>query len=389
MASKNYYDILGVAKDASEEDIKKAYKKLAIKYHPDRNPGDKEAEAKFKEAAEAYEVLHDAKKRQVYDQYGEEGLKGGGMGGGFSDLNDIFSAFGDIFGGGGFGGFSGFSGFGGGGNRRQQRRVYRGRDQRLRVELTLSEVVGGCKKKFKVKKDVSCPHCHGSGSEDGKTETCSKCHGSGYVVQTQRSPFGIIQQQTTCPDCHGEGTIIKNKCSHCHGEGIVGGEEIVEVSFPAGLSEGMVLTLEGKGGAAPHNGVDGDLQIVVVEKKDATFLREGTNIIYNLLLTIPQATLGCQIEVPTIDGKAKITIPAGTQPGTILRLRGKGVPEVQGYKRGQRGDEIINISVYIPQHLSSEEKKNLEKLAHSDNFTGSQADKDKLFRNFRAYFEQK
>ena len=386
MASRNYYDILGVPKGASEEEIKKAYKRLAIKYHPDRNPGDKEAEAKFKEAAEAYEVLHDEKKRQVYDQYGEEGLKGGGMGGGFSDLNDIFSAFGDIFGGGGA--FSGFGGFGGG-SRRQQRRVYRGRDQRLRVELTLNEVVGGCKKKFKVKKDVVCSHCHGSGSEDGKTDKCPQCGGSGYVVQTQRSPFGIIQQQSVCPNCHGEGTIIKNKCPHCHGDGIVAGEEIVEVNFPAGLSEGMVLTLDGQGGAAKHNGEAGDLQIVVVEKKDPTFLREGTNIIYNLLLTVPQAALGCQIEVPTVDGKAKITIPAGTQPGTILRLRGKGVPEVQGYKRGQRGDQIINISVYIPQHLNTNEKKTLEQLAQAGNFNGSQADRDKLFRNFRAYFEQR
>ena len=382
MASRNYYDILGVDKSAGADEIKRAYKKLAIQYHPDRNPGDKEAEAKFKEAAEAYEVLHDEQKRQVYDQYGEEGLKGGGMGGGFTDLNDIFSAFGDIFG--GFGFSSGF----GGGRRSQSRRVYRGRDQRLRVELTLSEVVNGCKKKFKVKNDVVCDHCHGSGSEDGQTENCPQCGGSGYVVQTQRSPFGMIRQQSVCPQCRGEGTIIKSKCKHCHGEGIVPGESIVEVTFPAGLSEGMVLTLEGKGGAAKHNGQPGDLQIVVGEKKDPTFIREGTNIIYNLLLTIPQASLGCSLEVPTVDGKSKITIPAGTQPGTILRLRGKGVPEVQGYRRGQRGDEIINISVYIPQHLTGDEKKTLEQLGASEHFQGSESDKKSIFKNFRAYFEE-
>lgn len=380
MAGRNYYDVLGVEKNATEDEIKKAYKRLAIKYHPDRNPDDAEAEAKFKEAAEAYEVLHDPQKRQVYDQYGEEGLKGGGMGGGFSDLNDIFSAFGDIFGG-GFGGF-------GGGRRGAQKRVYRGKDQRLRVELTLEEIVGGCKKKFRVKNDVSCTHCGGTGSADGRSDACPTCQGTGYVVQTQRTFLGMVRTQNVCPSCRGEGTVIRNKCSHCRGEGIVPGDNIVEVNFPAGLSEGMVLNLEGKGGAAPHNGVPGDLQVIIAEKTHDTFVREGTNIIYNLLLTIPQATLGTTLEVPTIDGKTRITIPPGTQPGTILRLRNKGIPQLQGYSRSGRGDQVINIAVYIPKQLSRDERKTMEAFAESDHFSASETEKKGLFAKFRAYFEK-
>lgn len=389
MAKRDYYEVLGVAKTASETDIKSAYKKLAIKYHPDRNPGDKEAEEKFKEAAEAYEVLHDPKKRQMYDQFGHAGVSGaaGGGGAGFSSAEDIFSAFGDIFEGMGFGGFSGFGGFGGGSRGRARKPVFRGQDQRLRVELDLQEIVNGTTKKFKVKKAVTCNNCHGTGSADGKTETCSKCNGSGVVIRTQRTMLGMMQTQEVCPDCHGEGTIIKNVCHHCHGEGVVNGEEVVEVNFPAGLSDGMVLTLEGKGGAGRHNGVAGDLQIVIKEKANDTFIRDGNDLVYNLLLSIPTATMGGTVEVPTIDGKAKINIAPGTQPGTVLRLKGKGVPELQGYNRGHKGDEVINISVYIPETLSYEEHEMMKKVSDSDNFKPNESVKQKIFNKFRSYFE--
>ena len=384
MAKRDYYEVLGVEKTATEAEIKSAYKKLAIKYHPDRNPDNPEAEAKFKEAAEAYEVLHDPQKRQQYDQFGFDGPQGFG-GAGFSDINDIFSAFGDIFGGGGFGGFGSFGGFRGG-SRGRQKPVYRGRDQRLRVELNLQEIVNGTTKKFKIKNDVVCEHCHGSGSADGKVETCSRCNGSGVVITTRESIFGVMQSQTTCPDCHGEGTVIKNKCTHCHGEGIVPGENVVEVNFPAGLAEGMVLNMEGKGGAGRHNGVNGDLQIIIKEKPDDTLIRDGNNLIYNLLLSIPMATLGGSVEVPTIDGSAKINIAPGTQPGTVLRLKGKGVPEVQGYVK-QRGDEVINISVYVPETLTKEEKEQMKAAQESDSFKPSESIKKKIFNKFRSYFD--
>lgn len=387
MANKrDYYEVLGVQKGATEDEIKKAYKKMAIKYHPDRNPGDKKAEEKFKEAAEAYEVLHDPQKRQRYDQFGFEGVSGaGGFNAQGMDMNDIFSHFSDIFEGMGFGG--GFSGFGGGG-RRQQTTVFKGKDQRLRVELTLSEIVNGCTKKFKIKNDVACSHCHGSGSADGKSETCQTCHGSGYVLRTQQSIFGMMQSQSVCPTCHGEGKVIKNRCSHCGGEGVVPGESLVEVNFPAGLQEGMVLTLDGKGGAGRHNGVNGDLQIIIKEKPHAELLRDGNDIVYNLLLSIPQAVLGCDIEVPTVDGRAKVKIPAGTQPGTVMRLRGKGIPQVQGYNRGMKGDELINISVYMPETLSKEEKAAMEKMQKSDNFIPQDSVKRTIFNKFRSYFSK-
>ena len=384
MAKRDYYEVLGVERTASEAEIKAAYKKLAIKYHPDRNPGNKEAEDKFKEAAEAYEVLHDAQKRQMYDRFGHEGVSGAAGGGaGFSNAEDIFSAFGDIFENLGFGG--GF-GFGGGRSRQRRKPVFRGQDQRLRVELDLQEIVNGTTKKFKVKKDLTCSHCHGSGSEDGKTETCTTCNGQGVVIRTQRTMLGMMQTQDVCPDCHGEGTVIRNKCHECHGEGVKSGEEVVEVNFPAGLADGMVLTLEGKGGAGRHNGVNGDLQIVIREKPNETFIRDGNDLVYNLLLSIPLATMGGAIEVPTIDGKAKINIAPGTQPGTVLRLKGKGVPEVQGYNRGQRGDEVINISVYIPETLSKDEMEIMKKAQLSDNFKPTESVKKTIFNKFRSYF---
>ena len=384
MAKRDYYEVLGINKSATADEIKKAYRKMAIKYHPDKNPGDKEAEEKFKEAAEAYSVLKDPEKKAQYDQFGHAGMNGGagGFGGGSMNMDDIFSMFGDIFGGRGFGGFSGFGGFGGGGERQQPR--FRGSDLRVKVRLNLSEISEGVTKKFKLKKNVVCPHCNGSGAEGNSTETCPDCHGTGRTVRTVRTPFGIMNSETTCPKCNGEGRIIKNKCSHCNGEGVIAGEEIVEASIPAGVQEGMVLTMRGKGNAGRRNGIAGDLQIVVEEEQHETLIRQENDLIFNLLLDIPTATLGGTVEIPTIDGKAKVTINPGTQPSTVMRLRGKGLPVLNGYGRG---DIIVNISVYIPETLNKDEKKSIEKFRESDNFRPSEGIKEKIFRRFKNFFE--
>ena len=363
---KDYYKILGVDKSASADEIKRAYKKVAIKYHPDRNPGNKEAEEKFKEAAEAYDVLRDPEKRARYDQFGAAGVNGsGGFGGGTQgmDINDIFSHFSDIFGDMGFGGFGGFSG----GAHRQSRPRYKGGDLRMKVKLSLQEIATGVTKKFKVRKNVVCPHCHGTGCEEGYSpETCATCHGSGYVVRSQRSFLGMVQSQEPCPTCGGEGTIITHKCKHCHGEGIVSGEEIVEIKIPAGVAEGMVVNVPGKGHAAKHNGVPGDIQVLIEEEPHPDLIRDENDLIYNLLLTIPQAVLGDTVEVPTITGRARIKIEPGTQPGTALRLRGKGLPAVKGYGYGT-GDIVVNISVYMPETLSATERHTFEDLKKSNN----------------------
>lgn len=385
MEKRDYYEVLGVSKTASDAEIKKAYKQMAIKYHPDRNPGDKEAEAKFKEAAEAYDVLRDPQKRARYDQFGHAGMSGaGGFGGGASmNMDDIFSMFGDIFG--GHGGFGGFGGFGGGGGRRKPQ--YKGGDLRLKVKLNLSEIATGVTKKFKVKKMVTCSHCHGTGGEgDHSTETCPTCHGSGYVTRTQQSIFGMMQTQSACPTCHGEGTVIKNKCKVCGGEGVVSGEEVIEVNIPAGVADGMIVNAPGKGHAAKRGGIPGDIQVFIEEEAHPELLREDNNLIYSLLLDIPTATLGGECEIPTIDGKAKIKIEPGTQPGKVVRLRGKGLPAVQGYGYGT-GDLIVNISVYIPETLNKEEKKFFENARNSDSFAPNPSIKDKIFRKFKSFFE--
>ena len=387
MAKLDYYELLGVEKTASADEIKKAFRKLALKYHPDKNPGDKEAEEKFKEVAEAYNVLRDTEKRKQYDQFGFDGMNGaGGFSGAGMSMDDIFSQFGDIFEGFGFGGFGGGFSSAYGGSRRRSKPVFKGRDQRLRVELTLKEIVSGTSKKFKVKTDVTCPYCHGSGSSDGQEETCPNCKGSGVEIRQQRTILGVMQSQTTCSHCHGEGKVIKNKCPHCQGEGIIPGENIVEINFPAGLEVGMMLQMDGKGGAGRHNGVPGDLHIVIKEIPDERFIRQGTNIIYNLLLTLPQAVLGGPIEVPTIDGRVKINIAPGTQPGTTLRLKGKGIPEPQGYHRG-KGDEIINISVYIPEELSTPIKEQLKQNKNDASFEPSASSREKINKKLRSYFE--
>lgn len=382
MAKRDYYEVLGVSKNASDDEIKKAYKKMAIKYHPDRNPDNKEAEEKFKEAAEAYDVLRDPQKRARYDQFGHEAVNGaGGFGGASMNMDDIFSMFGDIF-----GGHSGFGGFGGGGGRARKPQ-YRGGNLRLKVRMNLQEVSTGVTKKFKVKKKVTCTHCHGSGAEgSGATESCPTCHGSGYVVKTQQSIFGMMQTQGVCPTCNGEGTIIKNKCKVCGGDGVVNGEEVIEVKIPAGVADGMVVNVPGKGHAAKRNGVPGDIQVFVEEEPNKELLREDNNLIYNLLLDVPTAVLGGDAEIPTIDGRVKIKIEPGTQPGKVVRLRGKGLPAVQGYGYGT-GDLIVNMNVYIPETLNKDERKAFEEMKKSDSFTPSTSVKEKIFKKFRSYFE--
>lgn len=388
MEKRDYYEVLGVEKNASADEIKKAYRKKAIQYHPDRNPGDKEAEEKFKEAAEAYDVLSNPDKRARYDQFGHAGMSGaagnGGPFGGFSggmSMDDIFSMFGDIFG--GHGGFGGFGGFGGGSSSQQRR--YRGSDLRVKVKLTLKEISTGVEKKFKLKKYVPCPHCHGSGAEGNSgVETCPTCKGTGSVIRNQQTILGTMQTRTTCPTCGGEGHIIKNKCKECGGEGIVYGEEIVTVKIPKGVAEGMQLSMSGKGNAGKHNGVPGDLLILVEEEADKELIRDENDLIYNLLLSFPTAALGGAVEIPTIDGKVKVKIEPGTQPGKVLRLRNKGLPNVNGYGTG---DLLVNVSIYVPETLNKDEKKALEDMEKSDNFQPNTSIKEKIFRKFKNLFE--
>lgn len=389
MEKRDYYEILGVSKNATADEIKKAYRKKAIEFHPDKNPGDKQAEEKFKEAAEAYDVLSNDEKRSRYDQFGHAGVSGaagnggpfGGFSGGNMSMDDIFSMFGDIFGGhmGGFGGFSG--GFGGG----SQRPQFRGSDLRVKVKLNLKEISTGVEKKFKLKKYVPCSHCHGSGAEsDSDIETCSTCKGSGTVIRNQQTILGTMQTRATCPTCNGEGKIIKNKCKECAGEGIVYGEEVVSVKIPAGVAEGMQLSMSGKGNAGKHNGIPGDLLILVEEESNKDLIRDGNDLIYNLLLDFPTAALGGTVEIPTIDNRVKVKIDSGTQPGKVLRLRGKGLPDINRYGTG---DLLVNISVYVPETLSKEEKKSLEELQTSDNFKPNNSIKEKIFKKFRSLFD--
>jgi chaperone protein DnaJ len=390
MAKRDYYEVLEVTKEASAEEIKKAYRKKAIQYHPDKNPGDKEAEDKFKEAAEAYDVLSNPDKRSRYDQFGHAGMSGaagnggpfGGFGGGGGmSMDDIFSMFGDIFG--GHSGFSGFGGFGGGGSNQQRR--FRGSDLRVKVKLDLKEIANGVEKKFKLKKYIQCNHCYGSGAEGNSgSETCPTCKGSGSVIRNQQTILGTMQTRSTCPTCSGEGTIIKEKCKICGGDGIVHGEEVVSVKIPAGVAEGMQLSMSGKGNAGKHNGVPGDLLIQVQEEAHPELIRDENDLVYNLLLSFPTAALGGAVEIPTIDSKVKVKIDPGTQPGKVLRLRGKGLPSVNGYGTG---DLLVNVSIYVPETLTKEEKNMLEKLEESDDFKPSSTVKEKIFRKFRSLFD--
>jgi molecular chaperone DnaJ len=385
MSKRDFYEILGVTKSASSDEIKKAYRKKSIQYHPDKNPCDIVSEEKFKEAAEAYEVLSDDQKRQRYDQYGHAGVggaAGGGYGGGGMNMEDIFSHFGDIFGG-HFGG--GFSGFGGGGQRGGGQRVRRGSDLRVKVKLTLAEIAVGVEKKIKVKKLVSCSHCNGTGAAHGSsTSTCTTCNGQGRVTRVQQTILGQMQTAAECPTCGGDGKIIKEKCSHCSGEGMVREDEVITINIPAGVMEGMQLSVSGKGNAARRGGVNGDLLVLVEEEAHPELIRDENDLIYNLLLTVPMATLGGSVEVPTVEGKVKVTIAPGTQPGKVLRLRGKGLPSVNRYGTG---DLLVNIGVYIPENLNKEEKTVMEKLAKSDNIKPNASASRNFFSHFRNMFE--
>lgn len=384
MSKRDFYEILGVSKSASADEIKKAYRKKAIEFHPDKNPGDKVSEEKFKEAAEAYEVLSDDQKRQRYDQYGHAGVggaAGGGFGGSSMNMDDIFSHFGDIFG----GHFGGFGGFGGGQRGGGGQRVRRGSDLRVKVKLTLAEVATGVEKKIKVKKYVLCSHCNGAGSAHGSQPvTCTTCNGSGRVTRVQQTILGQMQTASECPTCNGDGKIIKDKCSHCAGEGIVREDEVITINIPAGVMEGMQLSMSGKGNAARRGGVNGDLLVLVEEEAHPELIRDENDLIYNLLLTVPMATLGGSVEVPTVEGKVKVTIAPGTQPGKVLRLRGKGLPSVNRYGTG---DLLVNVGVYIPENLSKDEKSLMEKLSTSTNVKPNAAASRDFFSRFRNMFE--
>ena len=386
MTKRDYYEILGVSKTASADEIKKAYRQKAIQFHPDKNPGNKEAEEKFKEAAEAYEILSSPEKRQRYDQFGHAGMGGsGGFSGHDMSMDDIFSMFGDIIGGGGFGGFSGFGGFGGG-SRSRGPRQHRGSDLRVKVSLNLLEVLNGVEKKIKVKKYVPCTHCSGTGAQGGSSySTCSSCKGSGHVTRIQNTLLGQMQTTSACPTCNGEGQIITNKCIHCQGEGVVREEEVITIKIPAGVGEGMQLNVAGKGNAGRRSGVNGDLFVVIQEDEHPDLIRDGNNLIYNLFVTFPEITLGTTKEIPTVDNKVKVKIEAGTQPEKILRLRGKGLPDVNGYGKG---DLLVRVHVWIPKKVNSEERKLLEKLQASTNFTDGpdQADRN-FFEKMRDIFE--
>ena len=389
MAEKrDYYEVLGVERNADADTIKKAYRKAAIKYHPDKNPGDKQAEEKFKEAAEAYDVLSNPDKRARYDQFGHAGMNGaagggaggfGGFGGGFS-MEDIFSQFGDIFGG-GFGNMGGFETAGG----RSRRRQRRGSDLRIKVKLTLAEIATGVTKTLKIPTLVKDTHCNGTGAKDGTAfSTCPTCGGSGTVLRQQQTLFGLSQSAVECPQCKGEGKIINEKCTFCQGEGVIREDRTVTFTIPAGVADGQTLTVKGQGNAAIHGGVNGDLLVVIEEIKNPELIRDGNDVIYNLMLDIPTAALGGSVEVPTITGRARLKIPAGTQPGKVLRLRGKGLPSTDGYGTG---DELINVMVYIPETLNDDEKKAIESLQGKPNMTPTQSTKDRIFSKLRHIFD--
>lgn len=382
MAKRDYYDVLGVSKNAEQVEIKSAYRKLAIKYHPDKNPDNKEAEEKFKEAAEAYEILSNAEKRQRYDQFGHAGTGANGGYGGGMNMEDIFSNFGDIFGGGNP--FESF--FGGGGQSRGGRRPTKGTNLRIKVKLTLDEIANGANKKIKVNKQIICKACDGTGAKDrSSTSTCRTCGGSGSVRRVTNTILGQMQTTSTCPTCNGDGVEITAKCTTCHGEGLVRGEETISITIPAGVSEGMQLSMSGKGNASPRGGLPGDLIILIEELPHEVLKRDGNNVIYDLYISFVDAALGASIEVPTIDGKAKIKIDPGTQGGKILRLKGKGIPEINSY---HKGDQLVYVNVWTPKALSQTERDQLEELRESPNFKPQPGKHEKsFFERVKEFFE--
>ncbi|NDK55115.1 molecular chaperone DnaJ [Pontibacter fetidus] len=382
MAKRDYYEVLEVSKSASQEEIKKAYRKLAIKYHPDKNPDDHTAEDKFKEAAEAYEVLSDQQKRQRYDQFGHQGMNGG-FGGGGMNMEDIFSQFGDIFGGGSpFESFFGGGGGRSGGGRRQRK----GSNLRIKLKLNLEEIANGVEKKIKVKRYVACSTCGGNGAKNGtEMQTCNSCQGSGQVRKVVNTMLGQMVSTATCPTCNGEGRIVTKNCDLCHGSGRELQEEVITINVPAGVMDGMQLSMGGKGNVPERGGVPGDLLIQIEEEAHPTLKRDGNNVIFDQYISFMDAALGADIEVPTIGGKVKINIKPGTQSGEIFRLRGKGIKDINGYGKG---DQLIHINVWTPKHLSSEERATLERLRDSDNFAPHPGKNDKgFFEKVKDYFQ--
>ncbi|MBR2063262.1 MAG: molecular chaperone DnaJ [Bacteroidales bacterium] len=378
MAKRDYYEVLGVDKSASADEIKKAYRKLAVKYHPDKNPGDKEAEEKFKEAAEAYSILSDADKKAKYDQFGHAGVDGAApdFSGGFGNLNDILN---DLFGGAFGGGFGGFSGFGGGfGGGQRQQRVYRGRDIRVRVKLTLEEIAKGVEKDISIEKSVPCQECGGRGAKNSSDiKTCSACNGTGQVQRVVNSFLGQTVTYSTCQQCGGEGKVITNPCRSCGGTGLVRKRETIKVKIPAGVEAGMQLTIQGQGHAAKNNGINGDLLVVIEEQEHPDLKREGNNLYYTKIISMPDAILGAEVEVPCLDGPYKIKVDAGTQSGTVVRLRNKGLPTVNGY--GGTGDLYVKFAVWIPKKLDREDKALIESLRNKDAFKPNPTKEDKSF----------
>ena len=371
MAKRDYYEILGVDKSATKDEMKKAYRKIAIKYHPDKNPDDKEAEEKFKEAAEAYDVLSDDEKRQRYDRFGHEGVggAGGGFGGGGMNMDDIFSQFGDIFGGGNP--FESF--FGGGGGRGQRTR--KGTNLRIKLKLNLEEVANGVEKKIKVNRLTVDP--------ETKFQTCSNCNGTGQVRKVMNTMLGQMMSTSTCPVCGGSGQVVESRASGVDSSGLRRQEEVIPIKIPAGVTDGMQLSMSGKGNEVA-GGIPGDLLIVVEEEEHEILKRDGNNVIYDLYVSFIDAALGTSIEVPTISGKVKIKIDAGTQSGKILRLRGKGIKSLEGY--GQ-GDQLVHVNVWTPKKLSTEEKEALESIRNSPNFQPSPGKTDKsFFERMKEYF---
>ena len=377
MAKKDYYEVLGVDKNASADEIKKAYRKLAIKYHPDKNPGNKEAEEKFKEAAEAYSVLSDADKKAKYDQFGHAGVDGAGpdFSGGFGNLNDILNdLFGGAFGGGFGGGFGGFGGFGGG---RRQERVYKGRDIRVRAKLTLEEIARGVEKEISIEKNVPCPDCGGRGAKNSADiKVCPACNGTGQVQRVVNTFLGQSISYSTCQQCGGEGKIISNPCPKCSGSGLVRQRETIRVKIPAGVESGMQLTVQGEGHAAKNNGINGDLLVVIEELEHPLYKREGTNLFYTAVISMMDAVLGCDINIPCLDGSYKIKVEPGTQSGKIVRLKGKGIPALNGY---ENGDMYVKIAVWIPKKLNKDEKAVFESMRNNESFKPNPSKEDKSF----------
>lgn len=381
MEKRDYYEVLGVSKNATKDEIKKAYRKQALKYHPDKNPGDKKAEENFKEAAEAYEILSNDEKKSRYDRFGHAGMSGnsGGFGGSGMTVEDIFASFGDIFGD-AFGGFGGFS------SGRKSRRVNKGTNLRVKVKLNLNDISAGTEKKIKVNKYDACSTCGGTGAADsGSLSNCQTCHGSGHVTRITNTMLGQMQTTSVCPACGGDGKTITRKCSSCYGEGIVQKEEVIKINIPAGVAKGMQMTLSGKGNAARRGGINGDLLVVIEEDEHPELIREGNDLIYNLFISVPDAILGINVEIPTVDNNVKIKIEPGTQPGRILRLRGKGLPEVNGYGRG---DLLVNVNIWIPKNVTREESKVIEKLKESESFTPHPDKNDRgFFERMKGYFD--